>query len=94
MKRSFLVMLLATGAAGFAAQAPAADPWKRVPALATSCLADDFTATIGRLHEATKEELAKQKEKNDEVELKFGKMDMTEKMARCVHSWRRIHRKP
>src|SRR5512138_1570668 len=63
-------------------QAAAGDPWTRVPALATSCLADDFTATIERLHETIKAELAKQEEANNEAKQKFDEMDMMQKMQK------------
>ena len=50
-----------------APQAPAADPWTRVPPLPTSCLADEFPAAVRALHETMKSEFAKQKDANDKV---------------------------
>lgn len=64
------------------AQAPAPDPWKRVPALPTSCLADEFPTAVSTLHETIKSELTTQKEVNDAIKLKFGEMDIGVKMQK------------
>jgi hypothetical protein len=65
-----------------AAQTTASDPWRRVPALPTSCLADGFTESVGTIHESVKTELASVKETNDKLAQDYGAMDMQEKMRR------------
>lgn len=65
-----------------AAQSPAADPWTRVPALPTSCLADEFPATVRALHDAMKSELAKRNEANEKVKDQLKTMDQAERMSR------------
>ena len=84
MKRSasFIALACVLTSIEGAAQATASDPWNRVPALPTSCLADEFPASVGTLHERVKNELAKVKETNDKLELEYGAMDMQERMRR------------
>jgi hypothetical protein len=81
-----LVVLTATGtthnAQAQATPAPA-DPWTLVPALATSCFADDgFSDRLHAASGAIGAEMEKQKKINDAARERFDKMDMGEKAQR------------
>ena len=77
-----IAAILCAVPATLTAQSPAADPWQRVPALPTSCLADEFTTSVRTLRESIQNELEKVKETNDRLELEYSRMDMQEKMRR------------
>lgn len=83
MTRHVLILAIACSIpVTLASQSPAADPWTRVPALPTSCLADEFPATVRALHETMKSELARQKEANEKVKERLKTMDSQERMSR------------
>ena len=83
MNRSaLLAIVIGVASMESVAQAPAPDPWTRIPPLPTSCLADEFPTAISTLLETIKSELTTQKEVNDAIELKFGEMDIGVKMQR------------
>ena len=83
MIRSFAFVAVASVGASISltAQAPA-DPWQRIPAFPTSCLADGFPAAVEALRTTLHGEIEKQKEVNDSLQLQFNNMDMQEKMRR------------
>ena len=84
MTRRTAVFALAT--LGLSAQARGqtpTDPWRRVPAPATSCFADDgISRQLSDIRLSIEDDLRKQTEVNNELRKKFDKMDMMEKMQR------------
>jgi hypothetical protein len=73
------------GAIAASAQATpaAADPWRLVPALVTSCFAeDDFNDRLRAASEAIGVEMENQKKINEVAKERFDKMDMMEKAQR------------
>lgn len=66
-----------------AAQKPAADPWKKVPAPPAGCLYDDeYPAKLNAATEALNAEIEKQEELNAKVKKEFDQMDIMEKARR------------
>jgi hypothetical protein len=72
------------GSAGaLVAQAPAADPWKKVPVAPATYFADnDFSTRLHSLAVEVGDERRKQREINNDIEAKYGKLDMQEIMKR------------
>src|SRR5689334_5294605 len=82
MTRRLAILAIATlGMSSLARAQAATDPWRRVPAAATSCFSDD--GVPGQLHDiriSIEDDLRKQTELNHQLREKFDRMDMMEKM--------------
>jgi hypothetical protein len=77
------VAVMMLGSATIAASQSAPDPWKKVPAAPTTYLADrDFSLKLEQVGAEVSDAHRKQTEINIDIETKFGKMDMQEKMSR------------
>jgi hypothetical protein len=78
--RVFLLAIAAMGSASaLAAQTPAPDPWKKVPAPPTTYFADmDFSRKLGDVYTEVGDEKTKQDEINIDIEAKYGQLDMME----------------
>ena len=76
-------VLLFANWADVGAQAPPSDPWKMLPALPTTCFAEDgFSEKLHAASESIKAEVERQKKVNDEAKKQFDNMDMMEKAQR------------
>jgi hypothetical protein len=68
-----------SSASALAAQTPAPDPWKKVPATPTTYLADmDFSRKLEDVSTEVGDAHRKQTEINIDIEAKYGKLDMME----------------
>ena len=86
---TFAIALL-IAPAGLRAQGQPLDPWKRIPALPTTCYTDnDFRGSLTNLHAALGDEQRQQDEINMALEQKFGEMDMQEKMQKMMEYMRK-----
>jgi len=78
--KAFVFAIVAmSSASALAAQTPAPDPWKKVPAPPTSYFRDqEFSRKLGDLYTEVGDERRKQTEINIDIEAKYGQLDMME----------------
>ena len=81
MRSQVIVLAIAamSSASALAAQTPAPDPWKKVPPAPTTYFADlDFSRKLGDVYTEVGDEKRKQDEINNDIEAKYGQLDMME----------------
>jgi hypothetical protein len=77
------VAVMMLGSATIAASQAAPDPWKKVPAAPTTYFADrDFSRKLEDVSTELGDAKSKQEEINNDIEAKYGKLDMQEIMQR------------
>lgn len=81
---AMLAIAVFGSARALAAQTDAPDPWKRIPALQTTCYVDhDFTGKLRNVYEDVGADLSRQTEINDALEKKLqdlGQQEITQRM--------------
>jgi hypothetical protein len=81
--KTLVVVAMVCGTAALQAQATASDLWRKVPAAPTTYLMDrDFSIKLQNLSAEIGDEQQKQLEINNDIEAKYGKMDMQEIMQK------------
>jgi hypothetical protein len=81
--QALVVIAMLCGTAALQAQANPSDPWRKVPAAPTTYFLDrDFSIRLQNLSTEVGDEQQKQLEINNDIETKYGKMDMQEIMQK------------